>query len=155
MWLHPCGRPAGVSAAAVGVFLVVTACNGVSTAPPGKASAASTSQLSLAASATCTNTQVVAGWSLRRQARQTIVVPVQETDVAAVGTEVAAGVGGVILFGSKAPTDLRAQLQALTGQALGGGAALGMTRAEGGGGQRGGKPRGGRAAARAGAAPLT
>lgn len=136
MWLHPRGRPAGVSAAAVGVFLVVTACNGVSTAAPGTASAASTSQPSLAASATCTNTQVVAGWSLRRQARQTIVVPVQETAVAAVGTEVAAGVGGVILFGSKAPTDLRARLKALTGQALGGIAPMVMTDEEGGAVQR-------------------
>jgi hypothetical protein len=39
----------------------------------------------MAASTTCTNAGVVAGWSVRRQARQTIVVPVQETDVAAVG----------------------------------------------------------------------
>jgi len=56
--------------------------------------------------------------------------------VAAVGTEVAAGVGGVILFGSKAPTDLRAQLKALTGQALGGIAPMVMTDEEGGAVQR-------------------
>jgi len=79
---------------------------------------------------------VVAGWSLRRQARQIIVVPVQETDVAAVDAEVAAGVGGVILFGSRAPTDLGTRLKALTRQALDGIAPMVMTDEEGGAVQR-------------------
>jgi len=92
--------------------------------------------LTLAASTTCSNAQVVAGWSLRRQARQTIVVPVQEIDVAAVDAEVAAGVGGVILFGSKAPADLGTRLKALTRQALDGIAPMVMTDEEGGAVQR-------------------
>jgi beta-N-acetylhexosaminidase len=56
--------------------------------------------------------------------------------VAAVDAEVAAGVGGVILFGSKAPTDLAAQLKALTARAPGGIAPLVMTDEEGGAVQR-------------------
>lgn len=133
MWLHSRGCPAAVSAAVVGVVLVVAGCT---EGPAARAGTGTTSNQSVAASATCTNARVVAGWSVRRQARQTIVVPVQETDVAAVGPEVAAGVGGVILFGSKAPTDLGAQLKALTGQALGGIAPMVMTDEEGGAVQR-------------------
>jgi beta-N-acetylhexosaminidase len=57
---------------------------------------------------------MVATWSLGRLAWQTIVVPVQETDVAAVGDQVSAGAGGVILFGSTAPADLGADVGRLT-----------------------------------------
>jgi beta-N-acetylhexosaminidase len=129
-------RPVGAGAAVGGLVLVVAGCTGVPAAPPGRGSAGSASHLSLAASPTCTTAQVVAGWTVRRQARQTIVVPVQETHVAAVGAEVAAGVGGVILFGSEAPTDLGARLDALTAQALGGIAPFVMTDEEGGAVQR-------------------
>lgn len=59
-------------------------------------------------------------WPLARDAEQTVVVPVEETDVAAVRPQVAAGVGGVILFGSAAPEDLAAQLRALEAAAPGG-----------------------------------
>lgn len=67
----------------------------------------------------CTVRQVVATWRLRRLAWQTVVVPVQETGVAAVGDEVAAGAGGVILFGSAAPADLGTELRRLTALAPG------------------------------------
>lgn len=136
MWLHSRGCPAAVSAAVVGVVLVVAGCTDAPAAPPGRSSAGTASRQSSAASVTCTNAHVVAGWSVRRQARQTIVVPVQETDVAAVNAEVADGVGGIILFGSKAPTDLGARLDALSGQALGGIAPMVMTDEEGGAVQR-------------------
>ena len=48
----------------------------------------------LAATSTCTNASVLTSWTIHRLARQTVVVPVQETDVAAVTSEVSAGVGG-------------------------------------------------------------
>jgi len=85
-----------------------------------------------AAVGTCTVSQVVQGWSLRRLARQTVVVPVDENHVGAVTTEVAAGVGGVILFGTSAPADLGADLAGLLRQAPHGIAPVVMTDEEGG-----------------------
>ncbi len=64
------------------------------------------------------------------------MVPAEETDVAAVAPSVAAGAGGVILFGSSAPSDLGAQLRALAAQAEGGLAPVVMSDEEGGGVQR-------------------
>ena len=86
--------------------------------------------------AACTTASVLAGWPLRRLAEQTVVVPVDENDVAAVRDEVAAGAGGVILFGSSAPTDLGSQLARLLKAAPGGVAPLVMTDEEGGAVQR-------------------
>jgi beta-N-acetylhexosaminidase len=88
------------------------------------------------AESSCTSSQVVATWSLRRLAEQTLVVPAQETAVSAVTTEVEAGVGGVLLFGSEAPSDLGAQLAQLDAKARGGIAPLVMTDEEGGAVQR-------------------
>jgi beta-N-acetylhexosaminidase len=85
-----------------------------STAPASSSPPASTATQS---GAGCTQEQVVASWTLRRQAWQTLVVPVQESDVAAVGAQVAAGAGGVILFGSHAPDDLGSDLERLTAKA--------------------------------------
>lgn len=59
------------------------------------------------------------------------MVPVAETDVAAVTSEVAAGAGGVILFGSSAPSTLPASLRTLAA-ASGGIAPFVMTDEEGG-----------------------
>lgn len=84
----------------------------------------------------CQPNQVVARWSLRRRAAQLVVVPVEETDVAAVAPLVATGAGGVILFGSSAPANLAASLGALRARAEGGIAPLVMTDEEGGGVQR-------------------
>jgi beta-N-acetylhexosaminidase len=75
---------------------------------------------------------VLASWSLTRLAEQTLVVPVQEGDVASVTAEVAAGAGGVILFGSSAPANLGSSLRTLTASAPGGIAPLVMTDEEGG-----------------------
>jgi beta-N-acetylhexosaminidase len=91
---------------------------------------------SSSAAAACTNASVLYGWTIHRLARQTLVVPVQETDVAAVTSEVADGVGGVILFGNTAPTDLGSDIAALRARALGGIAPLIMTDEEGGAVQR-------------------
>ena len=90
----------------------------------------------VSAASTCTNAGVLTGWTIHRLARQTVVVPVQETNVAAVSSEVADGVGGVILFGSTAPSDLGTDIAALRAKALGGIAPLVMTDEEGGAVQR-------------------
>lgn len=87
-------------------------------------------------SAACTTESVLAGWPLRRLAEQIVVVPVDENDVATVHDEVAAGAGGVILFGGSAPTDLGAQLARLRRAAPGRIAPLIMTDEEGGAVQR-------------------
>jgi beta-N-acetylhexosaminidase len=79
---------------------------------------------------------VLAGWTLTRLAEQTLVVPVGEGDVAAVTSEVAAGAGGVILFGSVAPANLGASLRILTSSAPGGIKPFVMTDEEGGAVQR-------------------
>jgi beta-N-acetylhexosaminidase len=80
----------------------------------------------------CTNTSVLATWSLTRLAEQTLVVPVEESGVASVTAEVAGGAGGVILFGSSAPASLGSGLRALAVAAPGGIAPLVMTDEEGG-----------------------
>lgn len=84
----------------------------------------------------CSNQTVLATWTLARLAEQTIVVPVDEGDVAAIRSEVAQGAGGVILFGSSAPVNLATQLNALTAVAPGGLAPYVMTDEEGGAVQR-------------------
>ena len=80
----------------------------------------------------CTNATVLATWSLTRLAEQTLVVPVSESDVAAVTAEVAAGAGGVILFGSSAPASLATSLHSLAASAPDGIPPLVMTDEEGG-----------------------
>ncbi|MGH7721719.1 MAG: glycoside hydrolase family 3 N-terminal domain-containing protein [Candidatus Dormibacteria bacterium] len=84
----------------------------------------------------CSNASVLTTWSVTRLAEQTVVVPVDEGDVASVGAEVAAGAGGVILFGSAAPANLRADLQGLVALAPAGVAPWVMTDEEGGDIQR-------------------
>src|SRR4051794_17638137 len=78
----------------------------------------------------------VASWRTRRLAAQTVIVPVQETHLAAVDTEVAHGAGGVILFGSSAPANLGHQITALRNLAPEHLGLLVMTDEEGGGVQR-------------------
>jgi len=60
------------------------------------------------------------------------VIPVDETDVASITSEVSAGAGGVILFGSEAPSDLGSSLAQLVANAPGGIAPFVMTDQEGG-----------------------
>lgn len=84
----------------------------------------------------CTNADKLVTWSNRRLALLTITVPVEERSTAAVTSEVAAGVGGVLLFGSSAPPTLGADLAALKKHVPGGLGLLVMTDQEGGGIQR-------------------
>ena len=87
-------------------------------------------------STTATSCIRVASWRTRRLAAQTVIVPVQEAHLAAVDTEVARGAGGVILFGSSSPTNLRRQITALRSLVPGHLGLLMMTDEEGGGVQR-------------------
>lgn len=88
------------------------------------------------AAGTCTVAGVVATWPVRRLAAQTVVVPVQESHVASVEDEVAAGVGGVILFGNSAPAELADDLAGLLARAPEGVTPFVMTDEEGGKVQR-------------------
>lgn len=63
--------------------------------------------------AACSATRVLDTWSLERRAAQLVVVPVEEDAVLSVRTLVAEGAGGIILFGSDAPSTLPADLAAL------------------------------------------
>jgi len=80
----------------------------------------------------CSTASILATWTVTRLAEQTIVVPVDENNVMSIRSEVAAGAGGVILFGSSAPTNLGAQLQALNAVAPDGIKPFIMTDEEGG-----------------------
>ncbi|MHB8296527.1 MAG: glycoside hydrolase family 3 N-terminal domain-containing protein [Acidimicrobiales bacterium] len=116
----------GVLAAVVAAVLV--SCGGPSPLPgagPGATRAPRCSQAS-----------VIASWSLRRRAAQLLVVPVQESSLSQAAPLVRAGAGGVILFGSRAPADLAAQVHKLDSTAEGGVAPIVMTDEEGGGIQR-------------------
>jgi len=96
-------------------LIVVSGCN---TARPHGTDATPTVWVSPSPSTpTCTNEKILVGWSVERLALQTITVPVNEGNVMAVSDQVAAGVGGVILFGSTAPTTLRASLADLVAKA--------------------------------------
>jgi len=88
------------------------------------------------AAAACTNASTLASWSTDRLAMLTIAVPVAETAPGRVATEVSHGAGGVLLFGSKAPSNLGKQLAALRTHVPGRLGLLVMTDEEGGGIQR-------------------
>jgi beta-N-acetylhexosaminidase len=54
---------------------------------------------------------VLASWSLPQRAAQLVIVPVEETSVSEIDPTVGLGIGGIILFGSSAPTNLKGQLE--------------------------------------------
>jgi beta-N-acetylhexosaminidase len=103
------------------------------TAPPALTPEGSAASAPGTAASRCTD---LGSWSLHRLAEQTVVVPVEETGVSAADREVAAGAGAVILFGSRAPLDLRQRLASLSALAPGGIRPLVMTDEEGGTVQR-------------------
>ncbi|MFE7214157.1 glycoside hydrolase family 3 N-terminal domain-containing protein [Streptomyces sp. NPDC057611] len=109
---------------------------GVSLAPTAAPSHSPSPFAADLTAATCTNGTKLAGWSNRRLAMLTIAVPVSETSVSDAMSEVSAGAGGVVLFGSKAPSDLGSRLTALKSHVPGHLGLLVMTDEEGGGIQR-------------------
>ena len=148
--------PHGLGAAArglsVGSALVLSACTGIgdgpsaliaprptaiTPSPSGTPTATPTAPVALvigveATPTPCTTASILATWTVIRLAEQTVVIPVDENNVMSVRSEVAAGAGGVILFGSSAPTNLGAQLQALAAVAPDGIKPFIMTDEEGG-----------------------
>jgi beta-N-acetylhexosaminidase len=110
------------------------------TLAPGSSTAAavgpSRAALRSAAAAGCTEATVVSTWSLERRAAQLVVVPAEEDAVLAAQPLAAEGVGGIILFGSQAPSDLPANLAVLQRVAAGGPPLLVMADEEGGEVQR-------------------
>jgi beta-N-acetylhexosaminidase len=125
-----CSRFSAGTACAIAVS-VVSGCGGNGTQPP-TASSRSPATTTIA----CSNAGVLATWSVSRLAEQTVVVPVDERDVAAVTSEVAAGAGGVILFGASAPANLAADVHRLAASAPDHVAPFVMTDEEGGDIQR-------------------
>ena len=127
-------RNAALGVLGVAVLVsTVTGCALPGTSPSASLTpSATTSAAPTPTPTTCSNTGVLATWSVNRLAEQIVVVPVSETDVASVTGEVAAGAGGVILFGSTAPADVGASLQRLAAAAPGGIAPFVMTDEEGG-----------------------
>ncbi len=119
-------------AAAAAVSLLLAA-GGL--AVSGTAVAAGTPTFS-ARTASCNNASQLAKWSNRHLAMMTIAVPVEETTPSDVAHEVANGAGGVLLFGTAAPTNLHALLQTLRNTVPGHLGLLVMTDEEGGGVQR-------------------
>jgi beta-N-acetylhexosaminidase len=85
---------------------------------------------------TCTTRSVLAEWSTTRLVQQTVVVPVNEGNVESITAEIAAGAGGVILFGSRAPADLGRSLARLVDRAPDGIEPFVMVDEEGGAVQR-------------------
>jgi beta-N-acetylhexosaminidase len=83
-----------------------------STVPAASPSSSTPARAPLPAAA-CSVTRVLDTWSLERRAAQLVVVPVEEDAVLSVRTLVAEGAGGIILFGSDAPSTLPADLAAL------------------------------------------
>lgn len=80
----------------------------------------------------CTTSSTLANWSVERLAWQVIVVPARLSALGGVRSEVASGVGGIVLFGATAPTDLPAELARLESTAPDGIAPLVMSDVEGG-----------------------
>ena len=133
--------------------LVITACGHAASSPPRALGPASSSRVTSSipvdrptttttvrpvppTSAPCTADAVLDSWSVARRAAQLVVAPVDEDDVAAAEPLVAAGVGGLILFGSVAPANLAAGLASERNLALDGLPPLVMSDEEGGGVQR-------------------
>jgi beta-N-acetylhexosaminidase len=137
--MSPATRRVGV----VGVVaMVLLAACGEAPAPEPTAAPSATSATTSASPSTepstttppppCTTAGVLATWSVARLAEQTVVIPIGEDNVSAITAEVAAGAGGIILFGSRAPTNLGSSLKRLTGHAPDGIAPFVMTDEEGG-----------------------
>jgi beta-N-acetylhexosaminidase len=88
-----------------------TTASGTAAAVASSRPAASTRAPSAAAA--CRPDAVLSKWSLKRRAAQLVVVPVEEDAVLSVQSLVAGGAGGIILFGSEAPSTMPADLAAL------------------------------------------
>lgn len=114
-------------ATAAGILLVVGLWPLVVSAAPGRATGTGHGRPQA-----CSTRGDLGSWSLARLAAQTLAASVDEGDVGSLSHEVSIGIGGIILFGSAAPSGLGRQLRALEAGALGGVKPLVMTDEEGG-----------------------
>jgi beta-N-acetylhexosaminidase len=123
-----------VAAAVLVLALAAAGCGG-----PADSSASAgqrTPPVTRSARPACSVSRLLSSWSIRRRAAQLVVAPADEGAVAAAKPLAAAGVGGLILFGSAAPSALPGELRALRRAAPAGLGPLIMTDEEGGGIQR-------------------
>jgi len=105
--------------------------------PPGsRTPITAASSASSSSPPACADTGILRTWSVRRLAEQTLVVPVAEDAVGSVAPELTAGAGGLLLFGSQAPSGLAADITRAAAGEPGGIAPLVMTDEEGGSVQR-------------------
>jgi beta-N-acetylhexosaminidase len=126
-------RPRATQALAVTVIMTVgaiaaAACGGTSGTPRADRVPRRISTIRSTPTPSC----AAGTWSLDRKAAQLIAVPSEEDDPAAVAPAVAAGAGGVVLYGTAAPANLAAQLATLRAGAADGVAPLVMVDEEGG-----------------------
>ena len=130
--------PSGFTCATAMGLLIALGCAacGAAQSPPTRSPRASPAASPSPTPSQCSVAAVLATWPLGRLAAQTVVVPVDEGDVAAVTPEVSGGAGGVILFGTAAPAGLASQLQALSAASPGGVPPFVMSDEEGGAVQR-------------------
>jgi beta-N-acetylhexosaminidase len=118
--------------------LFAVACNRPAPPPgPGPSSAGPTTTApATPTTPACSNVTQLHAWSSTQLAEQTVVIPVDESDVSSIDPEVAAGAGGVILFGATAPANLGSSLRTLLSKAPNSIAPFVMTDEEGGDVQR-------------------
>jgi beta-N-acetylhexosaminidase len=81
-------------------------------------------------------TQIVSTWTSAQLANETIAIPVEATNVGALGPAARAGYGGILLFGSTSPATLPQLLATLQRERPGHYAWMVMTDEEGGGVER-------------------
>ncbi len=121
---------------AAGLAAALLAGLGAATGPP-VAGAPRSKVTTAAASVPCVTVRRIRTWPDARLAMQTLAVPVQEASVTAAAGEVRAGAGGILLFGSSAPSNLASALAGLERHDVPGNLGLlVMTDEEGGGVQR-------------------
>jgi beta-N-acetylhexosaminidase len=144
----PKHRGVGRIALSAGVLLLTASCGSATAAKSASSTTSPTPSTVPASTASvpsttvppstlvCTQTNVLDTWPLQRLANQTIVFPVEETDVLATAAAATAGYGGLILFGTVAPTGLGAELAELRAEVPDHLGLVVMTDEEGGGVQR-------------------
>ncbi len=81
-------------------------------------------------------TQIVSTWTAAQLANETIVIPVEATNIGALAPAARAGYGGILLFGSTAPASMPQVLATLQRERPGHYAWMVMTDEEGGGVER-------------------
>jgi beta-N-acetylhexosaminidase len=117
-------------------LLIVTACGGGPEGTPDTSSAPVPTGTDPTGTSGCSTTSWLATWSDERLAAQVLTMPVLVEDLSAARENVRGGVGSIILFGSRTPSDLTEQIAGLQDLAADGVPLLVMVDEEGGAVQR-------------------